>query len=149
MRAERACNLWGVDYIHKVGADGLIEMDASGNSARQPDLEQCLGRAMFRLVPSGWFDQNKLSIARNHERYVFPAVDQERRIVSPAAAKQLASAMAPQDWRIYDLFSRLLMPALGNCASKFARAQSFCGPGPGRVCAGALPAGQRPVPRRP
>jgi len=74
MRGERACNLWGVDYIHKEGLYGLDEMVASGNHPKPTDLGQFLGMASFRLIPAGWFDQNELSLCRMHEKYLLRLV---------------------------------------------------------------------------
>jgi hypothetical protein len=67
LRGERACNLWAMDYIRRVGIQALEEVNdlegapaARGGTAGFPDSEKLLGRALFRLVPAGWFDQNKL-----------------------------------------------------------------------------------------
>jgi hypothetical protein len=124
MRGERACNLWGVDYMRKAGFDGWAELADPNTSAGGTGVGQCLARAMCKLIPSGWYDQNKLSISRNHDRYILPSVDRETRIVSPAVAQQAQSALASQGIRIYDVFSRMLMPAVAGAVSKFARAQT-------------------------
>ena len=125
MRGERACSLWWVDYIRKAGISGLNEMSAPREDSGHFELEQFLGKATFRLIPAGWFDQNKLSLCRMHEKYLLPLVgDQDRRVVSPAAIQKANSALGRQRMRPYDLFSRMLLPALGRFAEKCARAQS-------------------------
>jgi hypothetical protein len=125
MRGERACNIWGVDYFRKVGITGLDEMVAPSKASGPVELEQFLGRATFRLIPAGWFDQNKLSLCRMHEKYLLPLVgDQDRRIIRPAAIQQANAALGGRGVRPYDMFSKMLLPALGPVAEKFARAQS-------------------------
>ena len=81
--------------------------------------------ASFQLIPAGWFDQNKLSLCRMHEKFLLPLVEgQTRRIVRPAAVQQATSVLDRQRMRPYDMFSRMLLPALGRCAEKCARAQA-------------------------
>lgn len=125
MRGERACGLWAVDYIRKVGAYGLEELGVSQGGGPGPSgWDKNLARAVFRLIPSGWFDQNKLSLCRNHETYVLPSVDPERHIVRPAVAHQSQAAFERLRRRPYDMLSQVLLPAIGRCAEKFARAQT-------------------------
>jgi hypothetical protein len=124
MRGERACSLWWLDYIRKAGASGLNELSAPKEDSGHFELEQFLGKANFQLIPAGWFDQNKLSLCRMHEKYLLPLVgDQDRRVVSPAAIQKANSALGRQSMRPYDLFSRMLLPALGRFAEKCARTQ--------------------------
>jgi len=125
MRGERACSIWGVDYFRKEGLAGLEEVFAPGKTPRPVELEQFLGRAAFRLIPAGWFDQNKLSLCRLHEKYLLPLVnDQDRRVISPATIQQANSAINRRSVSPYNLFSRMLLPALGGIAEKSARGQN-------------------------
>ena len=89
IRGERACSLWWLDSIRKAGISGLDEMVALSSAPGPADLEQFLGRATSRLIPAGWFNQNKLSLCRMYEKYLLLlAGDQNRRVVSPAAIQQ-------------------------------------------------------------
>jgi hypothetical protein len=125
MRGERACNLWGVDYFRKVGMIGLDEMVAPSQASRPADLDQFLGMASFRLIPAGWFDQNKLSLSRMHENYLLPLVgDADQHVIRPAAIRQANAALERRGVRPYDMFSRMLLPALGGIAEKCARGQT-------------------------
>jgi hypothetical protein len=125
MRGERACcNLWGVDYISKAGISGLDELFGPGTPGESAELEKMMGRALFRLVPAGWFDQNKLSLCRLHERYLLPAVDLQKRVVSPAFVQQSQSAIDGLRPRPYDALSKMFLPSVAGCAGKFARAQA-------------------------
>ncbi len=131
MRGERAFSLWAVDYVRRRGAQGFNEL---GGSVESPDSpangnlsERTLGTASFALIPSGWFDQNKLSLARMQANHVLPSVNREQRIVSPATARQTQAVLADRGPRptAYDLFSRMLVPALLGTAEKTARSQTL------------------------
>jgi hypothetical protein len=81
--------------------------------------------AAFRLIPVGWFDQNKLSLCRMYEKYLLPLVgEQDRRVASPATIQQANSALKRRDVRPYYVFSSMLLPALAGFADKCARAQT-------------------------
>jgi len=124
MRGERACHVWAVDYYRRAGLSGLNETVASDDPSNSAAVERVVGRMLFQLVPAGWSDQNKLSLCRNVERYLLPAVDRERRIISPIVAHQLQSDADKLQVRPYDMLSRKLLPALDRSAERFARAQT-------------------------
>ena len=125
MRGERACSIWAVDYVRRNGFGALGELGAgSENASGRAEAEKAMSRMLFQLVPSGWFDQNKLSLCRNQERYLLPAVDQEKRLVSPRVAVQLQTDLGNLRMSPYDVLSKKLMPALAGCAERFARAQT-------------------------
>lgn len=126
MRGERGCALWTVGYLQDSGNAGLIfdGPGPNGEPAPPADLELFLRYAIFRLIPSGWFDQNKLSLARLYERYLLPVVDPAQRTVLPAACLRAQSAAGLQHPRPYDMFSRIMLPSLASLAEKSARAQT-------------------------
>jgi len=125
MRGERAdCELWAVDYIHKAGINSLQEMVSPNQEWGPLDLGKSMGMAVFRLVPAGWFDQNKLSLCRLHENYLLPVVDLERRVVSPEAVAKSQAALDCLHRRPYDLLSQMLVPSLAGSARRFAYGQT-------------------------
>jgi hypothetical protein len=125
MRGERACDLWTVDYLRKMGISGLEElMPSDREHPGSPGLGRLLGMAMFRLVPHGWFDQNKLSLCRRHESYTLPAVDAAQRIVRPAFVEQSQAAIESMRRSPYDVLSKMLLPGVAKSARRFARAQT-------------------------
>ncbi|MCX6928796.1 MAG: hypothetical protein NT154_37125, partial [Verrucomicrobia bacterium] len=125
MRGERACQVWAVDYYRQVGLSGLNETVAQDDTSDSAAVERVLGRMLLQLVPAGWSDQNKLSLCRNVERYLLPAVDRERQVILPVVAHQLQSDADKLQVRPYDMLSRQLRPAVDRSAGKFARAQSI------------------------
>jgi hypothetical protein len=125
MRSERACGLWAVDYIRKQGLYALEGMMRSQEASGHAEWEKFLGKAAFRLIPSGWFDQNKVSLCRVHEQCLMPLLAQEDRRVAPAAATQrLDSLLARQRFGPFNALAKMLLPALGRVAEKCAYAQN-------------------------
>lgn len=124
MRGERACGVWGVDYVRRAGIQALGETVELESSARPTDGEKFLGRALFRLIPAGWFDQNKLSLCSLQETCFLTAVDRERRLIPPARIQQSSAMLSQLKSSPYGLLSRLLLPALNRAAERCARAQT-------------------------
>ena len=127
MRGERACFNHTFDQVRQTrNLDFLGEPEAF-DPAQGSLLEQTLGNSLFRLVPGGWFDQNKLSVSRINVELLLTAVDVERGIAAPAAvrhtdeeSRKRSSAVTP-----YNLFSHTLLPALSRSAEKCGRTQSM------------------------
>jgi hypothetical protein len=125
MRGERACcDLWGVDYLRKAGINGLDALFPPSTPGEAAEFEKVMGNALFRLVPSGWFDQNKLSLCRLQEHYLLPIVDLQQRVVYPALVQESQSAINRLRPRPYDALSRMFLPGVAGCAGRFARAQN-------------------------
>jgi hypothetical protein len=130
MRGERSCGLWAVDYIRKAGPWSFEAVDPEASTTRETrwsgDCEKAFGTILFKLVPAGWFDRNKLSMASLHARFYVPLVDRDRRVISPAAIDQDMAAMREQFLHRspYDFLSGMLLPALGRAAEKCAQSQS-------------------------
>jgi len=125
MRGERAdCELWSVDYIRKSGINGLDEIFSPSQGSNSGEFGKSLAMALFRLIPAGWFDQNKLSLCRLQENYLLPVVDLQRRVVSPAVALESQSALDNLHLRPYDALSKMLLPSLATSAKRFAYGQT-------------------------
>ena len=82
------------------------------------------GAELYWLIPSGWYYQNELAIAKMHEQWLQKMTDENKHLVFPELneeAESFAAAWKPRPWNIvaYQLF-----PALKYSALKFARAQS-------------------------
>jgi hypothetical protein len=126
MRGERACNLWAIDYIRRVGIQGMDEALAPGGETAGPsDWEKSLGPALLRLVPAGWFDQNKLFACHLYEKYTLPAADEARRLVSPAVVRKSDAMQQELVMSPYRFLARHLVPALARAAERCAAAQNF------------------------
>lgn len=127
MRGERAFANHCYDQMNRTRDYSYLGDEESTTKAGVSLLEQTLGNSLFCLVPSGWFDQNKLSNSRMHMEFIQPAVDVERMIASPTTIGRmdkegLKRSLSPTP---YNLFSYLLFPALAKSAEKSARGQSI------------------------
>jgi hypothetical protein len=122
MRGERAFSIATVDYLRREADPNALDFSDGVNLGFSPPLHR---RVLFRLaVPAGWFEQNKLTLGRMHLDLIEPAVDREARTVSPAIAGRLEQACQDLKMTPYNWFTRVLIPALGNAAKKFALGQA-------------------------
>jgi hypothetical protein len=113
LRGERAFSIAIIDLMKRDpaaldwGADGGFE-----------------GTAM-RLMPSGWFYQNQLNIARFYQE-TFPSLDVSRRVVDltklNGIMNDLDQRMTPR--RPYTVFVSMLFPAIHKAVQRTARAQA-------------------------
>jgi hypothetical protein len=125
MRGELGCQLWVVDYVHKRGLGAWEQLAGSDHEGSSPDeLMRFLGKGAFQLIPSGWFDQSKLSMCRIHDEFILSAVDQKGGVVAPSRVKQSEFAFGNRHWGLYDTFAKMVLPAYGRAIQRFARGQA-------------------------
>ncbi len=82
--------------------------------------------AISRLVPVGWFYQNQLHCARPMVEFYLPAADVNLGIFSPKTIQQADATIVAETRQLNpcNALERLLLPALGNAAKKFAQGQN-------------------------
>lgn len=97
----------------------------SGNEENAWDSSFEFQMHLARFAPGGWFEQNKVACCRMSFDVLVPIVNLETRIVSPALAARATNACNELRLTPYNWLTSLLIPALGNASTKFARAQSF------------------------
>lgn len=128
-RGERACNIATIEYLRRNrNYQNLIGdvQDESGNRNPVSPMEM-LNAVGFYLIPDGWFYRTELTFAQMHQRWNFPAVDMQKRLVSPTANAHLAEgAIKNMEVKsVRNILVRMLYyPALGRAARKFAIIQS-------------------------
>jgi hypothetical protein len=117
MRGERALEIANIEYLRRTHKFDL--MNDSGHSRR---TVQNIG---FSLMPNSWFYQNELAIARMYQQWILHSVDIEHQTISPAAIhrSEAAETNALSRLAFYDVFARMLFPALSPAARRFAVAQ--------------------------
>ncbi|SPE59517.1 conserved membrane hypothetical protein [Verrucomicrobia bacterium] len=118
LEGEQGCNLWELDYVRKNGLEGMDQV--FGQSHEGADL----GFALFRLIPGGWFDQNKLSVCRTYRDFILPEADTERRVISPSLVRRCVAAQEAMSLGPYDVFAKRYLPADANALRRFAWAQA-------------------------
>ena len=118
MRGERAMSMAQIEYVRRSRNLNW----ASDENNPTPGVAQ----VAFHLVPNSVFYQNELMIARAHQQWILPVADVERRTVSPALTRLVATNldMAFSHWSPNNLLARMMLPALARTSQKFAYAQS-------------------------
>jgi hypothetical protein len=79
----------------------------------------------LRLMPSGMFYQNMLTISEFFEDFTLPAVDERGHRVSPDLSAKGKRALEEMRRGPYTIIAKLLLPALENAARKSARMQTY------------------------
>jgi hypothetical protein len=122
MRGEMVLFQGGIfDYLRHHPAQ-LINLSGDFGGAN-PSLP---GRIVSWLIPTGWFYQNQLHCARPMVEFYLPAADAEQEIISPTKIHAADAAIDADTKHLTpnNVIERMLLPALGAAAKKFAYAQS-------------------------
>jgi len=77
-----------------------------------------------RFLPKGWICQNQLTINRLYQERLLPLIDASQHRVFVQQARDWDNLPELQKFSLYNVFARLLLPALGKTAAKFANAQT-------------------------
>jgi hypothetical protein len=124
LRSERAFALSTVDYVQKKNTFQRYQelfdtrWDDDGNYKNEKKTLQAAG---VGLMPSGWFDRNKLLIAQLHQQWLLRVVEPEKQLVRPRIANENPLAgVAPNPMNI---FATEMIPSLNNVFKKFTREQ--------------------------
>jgi hypothetical protein len=124
MRGELGCQGGEMDRLrrHPEQLEGLSGMSAGEEGGMNPLLP---GKFAARLIPTGWFYQNQFRCARMMVDYYLPLADVNQGTFSPALARRGDAAVMAEIKTAspFNVLERLMLPALGNCARKFAYAQ--------------------------
>lgn len=114
MRGERAMNMLLLDDL----ASGKIR-DAGGEWVNGDVF------SFSRFLPGGWFARNKLTLSRVYQEYCIPIVDTNRNAVNMELARLSDATPELEERGIYNIFARLLYPAISKSVAKFARGQTL------------------------
>ena len=119
MRGERAWDIANIEYLRRTHKFDLLN-DSGNNRAGQR-----VQNIVFHLMPNSWFYQNELAVARMYPQWILPSVDTERHMVSPGEVQRSNAAETNELRRLafYDVFARMLFPALSPAVKKFAFGQ--------------------------
>lgn len=96
--------------------------DDRGNN-REPFLP---GGFAARLIPAGWFYQNQFRCARVMVEDYIPVADVNQGTFSPELVRRGEAVLAAETKSAspFNVLEKLMLPALGNAAKKFAYAQA-------------------------
>jgi hypothetical protein len=115
MRGERAFSNAVLDQL-RTGWLRLCDVTGDGDSAAQ------VGAARF--LPSGWFYQNQLTINRLHQERMLPLVNAGQHRVFVQQTRDAEDVPELKKFNLYNVFARLLLPAVARTAAKFANGQT-------------------------
>lgn len=73
-----------------------------------------------RFIPAGFFRLNQLTLNRVYQERCLPVFDVENRKVDVEKAMALDSAPELRESGLFNIFARMLLPAMSKSASKFA-----------------------------
>ncbi len=124
MRGQRTLNLAGVDYLRH--SRNYVEVWNDYDATKNQTFSAEFYPRLFQMLPSGFFYQNELTVARLHQQWSLPIVDTENRMVSPGRVhqNQMAIDKAVQRISFYNFFAHLFVPAMEGPARKMVWAQT-------------------------
>ncbi|MEO5804092.1 MAG: hypothetical protein ABIR24_11245 [Verrucomicrobiota bacterium] len=121
IRSERIMSIGAIDFM-KRSRD--FEMLAYSGEDELWESGKVVSSILYRLAPSGWFEQNKISISRMNYEYLLPIVDMEKHVISLSTVAKAKKALEKLPPSPFTWFDRLFLPALGSIPPKFAYAES-------------------------
>jgi hypothetical protein len=123
LRGERSLNLAGLDYYRRKGFAAnpgeLFDMNDEGGTGGSSSFPSSLN-----VMPGGWYYRNMLAIAGFYQQFVLPSVDEQKHRVFPDVANGLTNALASERITPYNIFAKMLMPALSRASLRSGRTQS-------------------------
>ena len=119
IRGERAFGNAMIDEMRT----GRTSINSLGDAPGEGD-GQLVATSASRFIPSGWFYQNQLTINRLHQERILPLIDAAQHRVFVQQAHVADNIPELQRFSLYNVFARLLLPAVGKTATKFANGQT-------------------------
>jgi hypothetical protein len=120
MRGELGCQGGEMDRLRRhPQQSGFFDDEGYGSNLSIP------GGLVARLMPAGWFYQNQYNCARMMVAGYIPLADVNQQIISPAAVWHADEVLRAETKKTtpYNILEKMLLPAFGNSAKKFACAQ--------------------------
>jgi hypothetical protein len=104
----------------------LQDFWALGGDEAKSSKQLLPGKFAARLIPAGWFYQNQLRCARMMVDYYLPLANVNQGTFSPALARRGDAALTAEikSASPFNMLEKLMLPALGNAAKKFAAGQN-------------------------
>jgi hypothetical protein len=111
-----------IDYLeaHRPEMETIFEFDPDGNQS-PPRSTAAIG---WRLMPAGWFEQNKVAIINVYLHHYLPQLDVEHRRIRPVPNAESDAFIKQLPRGPSTILVRLLLPALDRTFAKCARAQA-------------------------
>lgn len=117
IRGERAFSNLMIDELRTGKHFDLNDVLGNGN-------DQSVVSSARRFVPSGWFYQNQLTLNRLYQERCLPLVDATKHRVYVQQTREADDVPELKSRSLYNIFARLLFPAIAKLAAKFANGQT-------------------------
>jgi hypothetical protein len=113
MRGERAFSIKSFENLRHTRE--MISYSGTGNVTNK-----------LTFMPSAYFYQNELAIARMQQKWILPLVDTKTRVISPAALQRANDTVNTEmeHYSTYKVQALKLFPAIGKTARRIATAQA-------------------------
>lgn len=118
IRGERAFGNAMLDEL-RTGKYSVMDVMSSGSGD-----EPALATVASRFIPAGWYRLNQVSLNELYQEYSLSLVDVSRHRVNVEFARKVDDVPELKERGIFNLFARLVFPAVGKAVSNFAHAQS-------------------------
>ena len=130
MRGEMGLQSGIIDYLRKNPDQipNLLEM-FGGQTDPQNFHPPVSFKIFFHLIPSGWFDQNRLRLARISVEFYLTMADEVQRTASPDSVRRADAAFEQEIFHKnpYNILARVLSVSPGAVTKKFAYGQASMG----------------------
>jgi len=125
MRGECASDVGDIEFLRRHrDRHNLDEFYSWGDDI---DRAHAILRAViYYFGPTGWFEQSKLRICRFFVQQYLPLANIDLQTLSPTSVRSAEAAFraATEHYGQFNFLERMLLPALGNAAKKFAAGQN-------------------------
>ena len=125
MRGECAGDVGVIEFLRRHrDRHNLDEFSSWGDDI---DRAHAILRAViYYFGPSGWFEQSKLRICRFFVQQYLPLANIDLQTLSPTSVRSAEAAFraATEHYGQFNFLERMLLPALGNAAKKYAVGQN-------------------------
>jgi hypothetical protein len=114
-----------MDRLHR-HPEHLQDFWALGGDEAKSSKQLLPGKITAHLIPAGWFYQNHFRCARMMMEYYIPLANVNQDTFSPDLARHCDAALTAEikSASPFNMLERLMLPALGNAAKKFAYGQA-------------------------
>ena len=105
----------------------LQDFWALGGDEAKSSKQLLPGNLATHLIPAGWFYQNQFRCARMMVEYYIPVADVNQGTFSPDLLRRGDAVLTAEIKSVspFNMLEKLMLPALGNAAKKFAYAQAL------------------------
>ncbi|HUR44888.1 MAG TPA: hypothetical protein VMZ27_03350 [Candidatus Saccharimonadales bacterium] len=121
LQAERAFCITGLDMLRRGEIPLLVILGVEQDNS---PFSGFLHSPFAKLIPKGWYYQNMLSVSEFHAKYLQTSIMPDQHRVDPAQAEAVDPAIKQIRTTPYNVFAKLVTPALINISIRAARWQT-------------------------